>query len=174
MTERWHLGTWWKTCPIPKNTSWHEGETVLVIRSRAVKVTSSIVITMNLKFNSTKEETFLFPLKCIDVTKSSHADLDVCYKRKRLTIIGMSIRTSSVRFLERRFTTFPKFTLLKEKPPKGQKWSGERVAKIQATTRPDHVWPEVSTKIGKSGSELRKQEWAKEKPMFNNLLYRSR
>ena len=45
----------------------------------------------------------------------------------------------------RRFTNF---ILWKEKLPKGYKWSGERLRKIQTTTKPDHVWPEVWSKIG--------------------------
>ena len=37
----------------------------------------------------------------------------------------------------------------KEKPPKGFMWSGEILAKIQATTRPENFWPEVWSKMGK-------------------------
>ena len=47
-------------------------------------------------------------------------------------------------------------------------WSGRRLTKIQATTRPDHVWPEVWTKIGKAAQNREKQEWAKEKPKLDN------
>ena len=61
-----------------------------------------------------------------------------------------------------------KFTLLKEKPPKGYMWSGRRWTKIQTTTRPDYVWPEVRTKIGKAAQNREKQEWAKEKPKLGN------
>ena len=38
---------------------------------------------------------------------------------------------------------FTKFTLLKEKPPKGYMWSLERLTKIQMIIRKDYVWPEV-------------------------------
>ena len=47
-------------------------------------------------------------------------------------------------------------------------WSGERLTKIQTTTRPDHVWPEMWTKIGKAAQNREKQEWAKEKPKLEN------
>ena len=47
-------------------------------------------------------------------------------------------------------------------------WSGERLTKIQTTTRPDHVWPEIWTKIGKASQNRGKQEWEKEKPKFDN------
>ena len=43
-----------------------------------------------------------------------------------------------------------KTNLLKEKPLKGYMLSGGRLTKIQTTTTPDHVWPEVWTKIGKT------------------------
>ena len=46
------------------------------------KVISSIVITMNLEFNSVpKEETFPIPLIYIDVTRSTHTDLDVMQEK---------------------------------------------------------------------------------------------
>ena len=47
-------------------------------------------------------------------------------------------------------TGFTKFTLLKEEHHKGYMWSGWRLSKVQTTTRPDHVWPEVWTKIDKA------------------------
>ena len=47
-------------------------------------------------------------------------------------------------------------------------WSGGRLTKIHTTTRPDHVWPEVRTKIGKPAQNREKQEWAKEKPKLDN------
>ena len=62
-----------------------------------------------------------------------------------------------------------KFTLLKETPPKGYMWSGGRLTKFETTTRPDYVWPEVWTKIGKAAHNREKQEWAKEKPKFDNV-----
>ena len=42
-------------------------------------------------------------------------------------------------------------------------WSGERLTKIQTTTRPDHIWPEAWTKIGEVAQHREKQEWAKKK-----------
>ena len=65
-----------------------------------------------------------------------------------------------------------KFTLWKEKLPKGDMWSGERLTKIQTTTRPDHVLPEVWTKIGKAAQSREKQEWAKEEPKLDSARRR--
>ena len=39
---------------------------------------------------------------------------------------------------------------------------------IQTTTRPEYVWPEVRTKIGKAAQNREKQEWEKEKPKLGN------
>ena len=52
-----------------------------------------------------------------------------------------------------------------EKPPDGYMWSGERLTKRQATSRPDHLWPQLWTKL----AELReKQKWPIEKPKLDN------
>ena len=45
---------------------------------------------------------------------------------------------------------FTKFTLLKEKLPKGYMWCGRRLTKVQTTSRQDHVWPEAWTNVGKA------------------------
>ena len=59
------------------------------------KVTSFLVLTVNLELNSVpKEETFPFPipLKYIDVAMSTHTDLDVLQEKRILMTTGMSIR----------------------------------------------------------------------------------
>ena len=40
-------------------------------------------------------------------------------------------------------------------------WSGRRLTKIQTTTRRDHVWPDLWTKIGKAVQD-------REKPKLDN------
>ena len=62
---------------------------------------------------------------------------------------------------------FTKPTLLKEKNAIGYTWSGARLTKIRTTTRPDHVWPEVWTRIGKAPQNREKQAWAREKPKLD-------
>ena len=47
-------------------------------------------------------------------------------------------------------------------------WSRGGSTKIQTTTRPDHVWPEVWTKIGNAAENREKQEWVKEMPKLDN------
>ena len=92
-----------------------------------------------------KEETFLVPLKYIDVAKSTHTDLEVVQEKH----IDDYWNVDSNRSLSGSWTRLTTFTLLKENPPKGYVWSGERLTKVQMTTRPDHLWPEVRSKLGK-------------------------
>ena len=60
---------------------------------------------------------------------------------------------------------FTEFTLLKEKTPKGK--NGVRETD-ENSSRPENVWPEVWTKIGKAAQKREKQEWAIEKPKLDN------
>ena len=41
------------------------------------------------------------------------------------------------------WTGFTQFIQSSEKPPEGCLWSGERLTKRLATSRPDHLWPEL-------------------------------
>ena len=99
-----------------------------------------------------KEETFIIPLKYIDVTRSTHTDLDVMQE------------TLECRFEQ----TLGEICPQKEKPPMVYMWSGRRLTKTQTTTRPDKFSSEVWTKIGKAVQNREKQEWAMEKPEFHN------
>ena len=65
-------------------------------------------------------------------------------------------------------TGFTQFTLLEEKPPDGYMWSGERLAKRQATSRPDHLWPEIWTKFGRNAKLKERPKWSHEKPKLDN------
>ena len=42
-------------------------------------------------------------------------------------------------------------------------WSGERLTRIQATTRPDYSWPEIWCDMSKVAQKKEKQVWATEK-----------
>ena len=87
--------------------------------------------------------------------------------KKHVSMIsGMSIQMETCQNSWRGFT---KFTLLKEKPAIGYMWSGVRLTKIQSTTRPDHVWPEVWTNICEATQNRENQEKKKnEKPKLDN------
>ena len=47
-------------------------------------------------------------------------------------------------------------------------WSGSRLTKRQVTSRPDHLWPELWTKLAATAKVREKQKWAFEKPKLDN------
>ena len=106
-----------------------------------------------------KEETFPVPLKYIDVARSTLTDLDVL-QEKRIDAywnVDWSARLSDS------WQGLTKFNSLKENLPEGCMCSGERLTKIQATTRPDHVWPEIWVKIFKPLRIENNNNWQKKK-----------
>ena len=58
--------------------------------------------------------------------------------------------------------------LLDDKPPDGHMWFGGRLTKRQTTSRPDHLWPKVWTKLGRNAKLREKQKWSIEKPKLDN------
>ena len=140
-------------------------------------MTLSIVITMNFEFNYLpKEETFFFPLKIHWFLQGLHLLISMCYKERRLTNIGMSIRTSICQDLGqdsqnslwmRRF----------QKDTCGLGWDCQR-----SKRPPDHITygKKVWTKMGVKLLRSERFKWWKEKPKLENsrrqrnLLDRSR
>ena len=47
-------------------------------------------------------------------------------------------------------------------------WSGVRLTRKQLTSRPDHLWPELSTKLGRNVKLKERHKWAIEKPKLDN------
>ena len=111
-----------------------------------------------------KEETFPTPLKYIDVPWSTYTDLDVLEEKRMDDYWNMDVNRS----LSDSWAGFTKFTFLQQKTPEGNMWSVERLTTIQATTRPENLWPEVWTKMGKAAQKKKKQGWANEKPKLDN------
>ena len=54
------------------------------------------------------------------------------------------------------------------KPPYGNTWSGGRLTKIQATSTPDYLWPEVSFDMSASAEQEERRHWASGKPKPDN------
>ena len=102
--------------------------------------------------------------KYLDTTRSTHTDLNVIKKKRVDDCWNVDLNRS----LSDSWKGSTKFAPLKESPPKGCMWSGERMARVQTISRPDHDWPEVWTKIGKAAQNREKQKWAKEKPKLDN------
>ena len=60
------------------------------------------------------------------------------------------------------WTGFTQFTLLEEKPPDGYMWSAGRLTRGQLTSRTDHLWPELWTKLGRNAKLKEKHKWSDE------------
>ena len=113
---------------------------------------------------SPKEESFPIPLKYIDVTRTTHTNLDVKQEKR----IDDYWNIDGSRDLSDPWTGFTQFTLLDEKPPDGYTWSGGRLTRKQLTSRPDHLWPELWKSMGKNAKLKEKQKWAEEKIHLDN------
>ena len=72
------------------------------------------------KLHSPREESFLIPLKYIDVSRTTHTNLDV----KQESASRMDWNIDGSRDLSDPWTDFTQFTLLEEKAPDGHMWSG--------------------------------------------------
>ena len=66
------------------------------------------------------------------------------------------------------WTGFTQFILLEQKPPDGYMWSGWRLTRKQLTSRPDHLWPEVWTKLGRNAQLKERQKLSHEQPKLDN------
>ena len=86
------------------------------------------------KLYSPREESFPILLKYIDVTRTTHTNLDVKQEKR----IDDYWNIDGSRDLSDPWTGFTQITLLEEKPPEGYMWSGERLTRKQLTSRPDH------------------------------------
>ena len=80
------------------------------------------------KLYSPREESFPIPLKYIDVTRTTHTNLDVKQEKR----IDDYWNIDGSRDLSDPWTGFTQFTLLEEKPPDAYMWSGEEIKKKTA------------------------------------------
>ena len=110
------------------------------------------------KLYSPREESFPIPLKYIDVTRTTHTNLDVKQEKR----IDDYLNIDGSRDLSDPWTGFTQFTLLDEKAPDGYMWSGGRLTRKQLTSRPDHLWPELWKSMGKHAKLKEKQKWSEE------------
>ena len=111
-----------------------------------------------------REESFPIPLKYIDVSRTTHTNLDIMQERR----IDDFWNIDGSRDLSDSCTGFTQFTLLEDKLPDGYMWSGRRLTKRQVTSRPDHLWPELWTKLGRNAKLKEKHKWSNEKPKLDN------
>ena len=114
--------------------------------------------------HSPSEESFPIPLKYIDVTRTTHTNLDVKQKKR----IDDYWNIDGSRDLFDPWTGFTQFTLLDEKAPDGYTWSRGRLTRKQLTSRPDHLWPKLWKSMGKNAKLKEKQKWSEEKIHLDN------
>ena len=116
------------------------------------------------KLYSLKEESFPIPVKYIDVSRTTHTNLDVMQESRTDDYWNVD----GSRDLSDSWKVFAQFTVFDEKPPDGYMWSGERLTRRQVTSRPDHLWPELWTKLARNAKLREKQKWSIEKPKLDN------
>ena len=105
------------------------------------------------KLYSPREESLPVPLKYIDVTRTSHTNLDVKQEKR----IDDYWNIDGSRHLSDPWTGFTQFTLLEEKAPDGYMWSGGRLTRQQS-------WK----LMGKHAKLKEKQQWSNEKLHLEN------
>ena len=84
--------------------------------------TSQTAITLKTrdKLHSPREESFPIPLKYIDVSRTTHTNVDFKQEKR----IDDCWNVDGSRDLSDPWTGFTQFVLLEEKPPDGYMWSG--------------------------------------------------
>ena len=117
------------------------------------------------KLYSPSAESFPIPLKYIDVSRTTHTNLDVKQEKR----IDDYWNIDGSRDLSDPWTGFTRFTLLEEKAPDEYMWSRERLTRIQLTSRPDHLWPELWKSMGKHAKLKKSKSGLKKSSILKTL-----
>ena len=115
------------------------------------------------KLYSPTEESFLVPLKYIDVSRTTITNLDIMQERR----IDGYWNIDGSRDVSDPWTGFTQFTLLEETSRRIYVVWGE-IDERQVTSRPDHLWPELWRGMSKNAQLREKQKWSNEKPKLDN------
>ena len=105
------------------------------------------------KLYSPREVSFPIPLKYIDVSRTTHTNLDVKQEKR----IDDYWNIDGSRDLSDYWTGL-----------NGCMWSGERLTRKYLTSRPDHLWPELCKTMGKSAKLKERQKCSHEKLHLDN------
>ena len=103
------------------------GEAINVFWSMSGNLIYRHHVEPRVKLYSPREESFPIPLKYIDVSRTTHTNLDVKQERR----IDDSWNIDVSKDLSDPWIGFSQFTLLEEKPPDGYMWSGVRLTRKQ-------------------------------------------
>ena len=91
-----------------------------VVHVRKLHIPHRHHVEPRVKLYSPRQESFPIPLKYIDVSRTTHTNLDVVQESR----IDDYWNIDGSRDLSDSWTGFTQFTLLSEKPPDGFLWSG--------------------------------------------------
>ena len=147
--------------PQPQDSLLDAGEAINDFCSMSGNFTYRHHVEPRVKLYSSREESFPIPLKYIDVSRTTHTNLDVKQEKR----IDNYWNIDGPRDLSDPWTGFTRFTQLEEKPPDGYMWSGERLTRKQFTSS---LWPELWKKMGKNAKLKEKQKWSNEKLHLDN------
>ena len=150
--------------PPPHNSLPDAGEAIHDFWSMSGNFIYRHHVEPRVKLYSPRRESFLIPLKYIDVSRTTHTNLDVKQERR----IDDYWNIDGSRDLSDYWTGSTQFSQLEEKPPDGYMWSGWRLTKRQVTSRPDRLWPEFCEKMGKNSKLKERQKWSDEKLQHDN------
>ena len=114
------------------------------------------------KLYSPRKESFPIPLKYIDVSRTTHTNLDVKQERR----IDDYWNIDGSRDLSDSWTGVTQFILLEEKPPDGKMWSERRLTRKQLTSRPDYFMARTLRENGKECQAEGKEKWSHEEPQL--------
>ena len=147
-TENIHLDTAESevSLPPPQDSLPDAGEAINDFWSMSGNFIYRHLVEPRVKLYSPREESFPIPLKYIDVSRTTRTNFDVKQERR----IDDYWKIDGSRDLSDSWTGFTQFTLLEEKPPDGCMGSRERLTRKQLTSKPDYLWPELWTKMGKN------------------------
>ena len=95
------------------------------------------------------------------MTRTTHTSLDVWQEKTYQRLLEHRCGSKLIRFVDRIHEVH-----VNEKSPKGYRWSRERFTKIQATTRPDFLWPEIRIGMSKAATKKQKQEWTRNQSLI--------
>ena len=116
------------------------------------------------KLYSPREESFPIPLQYIDVSRTTHTDLDV-KQEKRTDVIGISMGLETCQILGQ---VSHNLLYWDENLLTDMCGPGERLTRKQLTSRPDNLWPELWKSMGKHAKLKEKQKWSNEQLHIEN------
>ena len=108
--------------PQPHDSLPVAGEAINDFRSMSGNFIFRHHVEPRVKLYSPREESFPIPLEYLDISRTTHTNLDVKQERR----IDDHWNIDGPRDLSVSWTGFIQFTLLEEKPPDGYMWCGER------------------------------------------------